>query len=428
MTSTTPKLHMSNWICCQIGAREHYSIPRALHENGQLAHLITDAWFTPQSPFGVLPFSPTTALKERFHPTLQQASTHAFNLSLIRFEISQKLQKTLAWERMIARNYWFQKQAINRLKKLAPQLNTRPILFSYSYAALELFRFAKQQGWLTILGQIDPGPLEEKIVIQEYQRSPQYRGDWEPVPTSYWQTWREECELADCIMVNSLWSRHLLEKAGINAEKIQVIPLVYTPPETAKNFSRTYPESFSPERPLRVLFLGQVILRKGIAAVLAAVEKLEGYPIEFWLVGSQQIEIPPHLKTHPQIRWVGHVNRSETAQYYQQADVFLFPTLSDGFGLTQLEAQAWKLPIIASRFCGEVVVDGVNGWLLDEVSGEAIANLLKFILQDTEKLIKLSQHSADLNKFSLATLADSLQNLVSEKFHVAKTNQRSVYQ
>ncbi|HIK06675.1 MAG TPA: glycosyltransferase family 4 protein [Trichormus sp. M33_DOE_039] len=415
VASTTLYLNMTSWICCQIGAREHYAIPRALHENEQLAFLITDAWVAPQSPLAVLPFSPTKALKERFHPALQHASVHAFNLSLIRFEISQKLQKTSAWDRMIARNYWFQKQAINRLKKLAPQLKTRSILFSYSYAALELFRFAKQQGWLTILGQIDPGPLEEEIVIQEYERSPQYRGDWKPVPAAYWQTWREECELADCIMVNSYWSSQLLEKAGINSDKIQVVPLVYTPPETAKNFSRTYPESFSPERPLRALFLGQVTLRKGITSVLAAVEKLAGYPIEFWLVGSQQIEIPPQLETHPQIRWVGQVNRSETAQYYQQADVFLFPTLSDGFGLTQLEAQAWKLPIIASRCCGEVVVDGVNGWLLDEVSGEAIAYQLKSILHNPQYLEYLAQISSsqELTNHKLSNLSSFLQTIAN---------------
>ncbi|QCS50069.1 glycosyltransferase family 4 protein [Picosynechococcus sp. PCC 11901] len=413
MTSTISKLNISNWICCQIGAREHYAIPRALHENGQLTHLITDAWVTPQSPLAVLPFSPTTALKERFHPTLQQASVHAFNLSLIGFEISQKLQKTSAWERMIARNYWFQHQAIKRLTKLAPHyLKTPPILFSYSYAALEIFRFAKQQGWLTILGQIDPGPLEEEIVIAEYQRYPQYRGNWEPVPASYWETWREECALADCILVNSHWSRQLLEKAGINSEKIQVVPLVYTPPTAAKNFNRTYPQSFSPERPLRVLFLGQVILRKGIAAVLSAVEKLSGYPIEFWIVGSQQINIPPHLKNHPQIRWVGHVNRSETAKYYQQADVFLFPTLSDGFGLTQLEAQAWKLPIVASQQCGEVVHDDINGLLLKEDIVSEIVDFLLLLKNNPQKIRVLSKKIVQNNNYSLKNLMFRLNSIL----------------
>ncbi|MBD2625487.1 glycosyltransferase family 4 protein [Trichormus variabilis] len=398
-----------NWISCQIGAREHYTIPRALHQQEQLAHLITDAWVSPQSALNFLPKSVLANLRERYHPDLDKASVHTFNISLIQFELTQRLQKKTGWERVIARNQWFQKQTIKTLTRLSDQITTPPILFSYSYAALEIFRFAKQQGWYTILGQIDPGLWEEKMVTQEYERYPQYRADWQPAPPEYWQSWREECTLADAIVVNSNWSRQLLEKTGVEPKKIHIIPLVYTPPEAASNFVRTSPELFSQERPLRVLFLGQVILRKGIAAVLDAIQHLEGYPVEFWIVGSVQIEIPSRFQNHPQIRWLGHVNRSETAQYYQMADVFLFPTISDGFGLTQLEAQAWKLPIIASRSCGEVVVDGVNGWILEEVSGNEIANLIQSILRDAAQLRYLSNSLASPLKFSLANLFQSLQ-------------------
>lgn len=396
MTMAT-KYH--NWICCQIGARENYSITRALYQQGKLAHLITDAWVSPQSKLNLLPTRLLANLRERYYSDLEQASVYSFTNSLIQFELTQKLQKTTGWEKVIARNYWFQKQAIRTLTSLPGKLKNPPILFSYSYAALELFKFAKQQGWYTVLGQIDPGIEEEKIVAQEYEKYPQYRGNWQPAPDEYWQTWQEECKIADAIVVNSDWSRQLLEKTGIDSQKIHLIPLVYTPSAAANQFIRTYPESFSQERPLRVLFLGQVILRKGIAAVLDAVQLLEGYPVEFWIVGSQQIEISQHFQTHPQIRWVGHVNRSETAQYYQMADVFLFPTISDGFGLTQLEAQAWKLPIITSAYCGEVVKDGINGWILKDVSGEAIANLIVYILGNNKVLNNCSKNIKPDDKF-----------------------------
>ena len=399
---------MSNWICCQIGAREHYAMPRALNQDGKLACLITDAWVSARSPFKIFP---QTGLRERFHPALAQAQVYAFNTSLISFEVSQKIQKHLGWAQIIARNQWFQHQAIKKLTELAPQFNTPPILFSYSYAALDIFRFAKKQGWKTVLGQIDPGILEERIVSQEYEKHPQYRSKWEAAPSIYWQNWQEECKIADAIIVNSDWSRLLLENAGIEANKLKILPLVYTAPETAKNFIRLYPPSFSKNRPLRVLFLGQVILRKGIAYILEAIKFLEGYPIEFWFVGSNQVEVPYYFENHPQIRWIGHINRSETAQYYQQADLFLFPTLSDGFGLTQLEAQAWQMPIIASSNCGDVVKDGVNGLLLSEVSGEAIAQLLKFCLEHADHLKKLSQQSSTTNCFDLPHLSEKLQKI-----------------
>lgn len=394
-----------SWICCQLGAREHYTIPRALEQHQKLAHLITDAWVPPNSLIKVLT---QTGLKERFHPALSQSQVQSFNTSLISFEITQKIQKRVGWEQTIARNHWFQKQAIKKLTQLASQFTTPPVLFSYSYAALDLFRFAKKQGWKTVLGQIDPGILEEKIVSKEYEKYPHYQSKWEPAPPTYWQTWREECKLADVIVINSDWSRHLLENAGIESNKLQIVPLVYTPPESANNFIRSYPVSFSKNRPLRVLFLGQVILRKGIEYVLEAIKSLEGYAIEFWIVGSSQIQIPLYFQNHPQIRWLGRVNRSETAQYYQIADIFLFPTLSDGFGLTQLEAQAWQLPIIASGNCGNVVADRINGLLLPDVSGKAIANLLKYCLDDVQMLKDLAQNSKLNNRFTLNSLAEYL--------------------
>ncbi|WP_353930094.1 glycosyltransferase family 4 protein [Okeanomitos corallinicola TIOX110] len=401
-----------NWICCQIGARENYAIPRALHQHRQLANFITDAWVSPHSGLNLLPKNLLANLRERYHPDLEPASVTSFTNSLIQFELSQKLQKTTGWEKVIARNQWFQRKAIKVLKSISENLTHPPILFSYSYAALELFKFAKQQGWYTVLGQIDPGIEEEKIVAQEYDKYPQYRGNWQPAPNQYWQSWQEECNIADAIVVNSHWSRQLLEKTGIESQKIHLIPLVYTPPETANQFIRIYPESFSQERPLRVLFLGQVILRKGIVAVLDAVQFLEGYPVEFWIVGSQQIDIPPHLQNHPQMRWIGHVNRSETAQYYQMADIFLFPTLSDGFGLTQLEAQAWKLPIITSRCCGEVVKNGINGWILEEVKGEEIAHLTKNILENPDKLKSLINNSNSLLDSNNLNLFQSMQSCI----------------
>lgn len=402
---------LPSWLCCQLGAREHYAIPRALNQAGQLAHLITDAWVPPHSALNYLPTSVLANLRERFSADLAQASVYSFTNSLIRFEIAQRIQKTSEWKRIVARNDWFQHYAVQTLSTLDSQLSTlnRPTLFAYSYAALNLFRYAKNRGWRTILGQIDPGPIEEKLVLEEHARHPIYRSSWQPAPPNYWAKWQEECLLADRIVVNSLWSSRALQQVGIPKHKIDIISLAYQPPQQARNFVRTYPQVFSIKRPLRVLFLGQVILRKGIATMLEAAELLNNQPIEFWIVGSQGISRPP--QEHKQIWWIDSVPRSATASYYQLADVFLFPTLSDGFGITQLEAQAWKLPIIASRFCGAVVKDRVNGLILSEVTGEAIANALQFCLAHPQQLEMFSRQSTKLDFFNLSQLHRYLQAL-----------------
>jgi glycosyltransferase involved in cell wall biosynthesis len=399
---------LPNWICCQLGAREHYAIPRSLHQAGQLSQLITDAWVAPRSPLNALPASLLRSLSDRYHPDLLTAPVQAFTAEAIAFELRQRLQKTSDWERMINRNQWFQQNAIRQLERSHHPTNST--LFTYSYAALELLHYAKRKGWKTVLGQIDPGIIEEKIVQAEFAKHPDLAPNWQPVPPSYWDTWRKECQLADRILVNSAWSAKLLEQAGIDPNKLKIVPLVYEPSPLAQSFTRSYPAEFSQARPLKVLFLGQVTLRKGIAAILEAITLLKEQPIEFWFVGSQQIVIPPELINHSQVRWIGTVARSQVQDYYQQADVFLFPTLSDGFGLTQLEAQAWHLPIVVSQFCGEVVTNQINGVVLSEVTGKEIANVLTSFLAQPKTLTNLSKHSY-LSEVLLAHLSQQLRTM-----------------
>jgi len=409
-------MNYSSWICCQIGAREHYAIPRSLYQSNQLAYLFTDAWVPPQSKFNALPNVLLRPLRDRFHSELANASVESFTGSLLQFEVMHRLRKTGDWERMIARNAWFQNRAIQRLESIQAQcpFKTPPILFTYSYAALELLRYAKGKGWTTVLGQIDPGIVEEEIVLDEHQKYPNLAPNWQPVPSEYWVAWQEECKLADRVIVNSSWSSQALQQVGIPKEKICIVPLAYQPPTTSQLFERVYPDHFSADRPLRVLFLGQIILRKGIAALLEAAKLLQDQPIEFWLVGS--IGIDRSQVDSSNIRWIGSVPRSETAQYYQKADVFLFPTLSDGFGLTQLEAQAWKLPLIVSRFCGEVVKDGVNGIVLSEITGHKIAYALKRCISFPEALTDFSKCSEQVGSNRLSDLYRQLQHsLTSEQ-------------
>ena len=378
----------TDWLCCQLGAREHYAVPRALQRCGLLATLITDLW---------------SRRANRFHSGLAGARIAAPNLAALTFELKASLARENGWKLISQRNEWFQRHALAELKRTA---NGNHTLFAYSYAAAEIFRFARERGWRTVLGQIDPGPAEERIVA-----GLQTDGKWQPAPKAYWDNWRTECSLADQIIVNSQWSKDALLSEGVPAEKIQIIPVAYEASTEPRSFQRLYPHAFSADRPLRVLFLGQINLRKGVRQLLEAVQLLKNEPVEFWFVGPTQISVPQDLRLHPQCRWFGAVPRLEVDSYYRDADVFIFPTLSDGFGLTQLEAQSWKLPVIASHYCGEVVQDGFNGVLLDEVSGEAIANVLRDFLQAPHTLSAMSVRSSVDDRFSLQTLASSLKAL-----------------
>ena len=75
---------MVPWICCQLGAREHYAIPRALSRLGTLDWLITDAWVPPSS-FLRKSAVGNQSSRDRFHNELRDARVKAFNSSLDRY-------------------------------------------------------------------------------------------------------------------------------------------------------------------------------------------------------------------------------------------------------------------------------------------------------------------------------------------------------
>ena len=396
---------MNSWICCQLGAREHYAVPRALLATGLLGEFITDLWIRP----GTLLHSWKKRLPVRFHPGLNGARIKAPNVAALSFELKASFARENGWKLISRRNDWFQQYAVAQLAN--GSTNGNHTLFAYSYAAEDIFNFAKARGWRTVLGQIDPGPAEERIVAALDNTLGIKHKHWEPAPAQYWKSWRNECALADHIIVNSEWSKDALLGEGVPSEKISVIPVAYESSTDAGSLQRLYPRAFSSERPLRVLFLGQINLRKGVGQLLEAVELLSGENVEFWFVGPTQIDVPQRLRLHPQIRWFGVAPRVEVASYYRDADVFIFPTLSDGFGLTQLEAQSWKLPLVASRYCGEVVRDGFNGVMLEEVTGKAIADALLKLLRSPETLSAMSVRSAVDERFSLKMLGESLKRL-----------------
>jgi len=407
---------LQRWVCCQIGAREHYSVARGLQACDCLDHLVTDVWSRPGSLPQVFPKG-FARVRQRFHPEVADDKVRSFNAAALAYELGWRLRRRREWEQVIARNDWFQKRARRHLGRIQFEFSKQrrdapPVLFSYSYAARGVFEFAKQHGWRTVLGQIDPGPVEERLVAEEHARQTQIDSSWRPAPASYWTAWRQECELADHIVVNSRWSQTALEEEGIDATKIQVIPLAYNAPAEASRFERRIPREFSPERPLRVLFLGQIILRKGLAALLDAAKLLENEPIEFQMVGSLGIKLSAEDLARPNIRWFGSVPRARVHDFYKSSDVFLFPTLSDGFGLTQLEAQAWKLPLIASRNCAEVVKPGVNGLLLNDVSGPSVATALRQCLESPEQLATFGSNSSVPDECQLRSVSRMFAQLV----------------
>jgi glycosyltransferase involved in cell wall biosynthesis len=390
-----------------------------LHERGALATLFTDAWADPRSSLGSALKRLSSRLATRFDPRLKDARVEHFTSSLLWFEARRAFLRswgTNSWEDIIARNKWFQQRAVQRLKAcgLAAK-GERAVFHSFSYAAREIFATAKRAGHFTVLQQIDPGLAEEELVAETLLRHPKISSGWTPAPREYWQEWLEECRLADAIIVNSEWSKRGLVAKNIPSEKIVAVPLMYDVGNQAAPCHKSFPNRFEESSPLKVLFLGNLCVRKGIAEMLEAVDLLRGAPVNFCFVGPSEVRLSEHIRANSRVQWHDAVPRAEVHEFYRQSHIFILPTHSDGFGLTQLEAQSWGLPVIASLNCGEVVRHGENGLLLPEVSGPVIAETIEAILRDLAQMPTMSIRSKEIAaEYSAERIIPKFLSSVSE--------------
>ncbi len=397
-----------SWIVAQLGARDHYAVSRSLKLFGALSSLVTDCW----APQKKLPYG--ASLAGRFHRGLQDVPVKSWTGRSLLFEAAHRMHGVAGWDLIVKRNAWFQNMAVEALKQLSlahkESASTKAkVLFSYSYSSLAQARWAKAKGWTFVLGQIDPGPLDlfHFEPLEQQTASGSFSAQ---LRQRYEEDWRQECALADVIVVNSQWALTSIVRAGAPVEKVKVIPLAYEHQSVVER--RQYPSEYTNLRPMKVLFLGNLNRRKGGMEILDAARKCLGLPVQFVLVGNAQPELRTDAASIPNVKMIGAVPRAQVGEWYEQADVFLFPTHSDGFGITQLEALSHSLPVIASRHCGDVITDGVNGIRLSEVTGDAISLAVRRLLITPGVLEDLSRNCRIDRRYSLASLGQQLLHSV----------------
>ena len=122
-----------------------------------------------------------------------------------------------------------------------------------------------------------------------------------------------------------------------------------------------------------LLYVGRLAAEKNVGLALTCFESLRARHPGLRMVvvgdGPQRAALE---QQHPLARFVGSLTGSELARCYASADVFLFPSLTDTFGNVTLEALASGLSVAAfdTAAAGQLIKDGVNGWLATPCAGE----------------------------------------------------------
>lgn len=141
-----------------------------------------------------------------------------------------------------------------------------------------------------------------------------------------------------------------------------------------------------------VLFVGHVQTKKGCKEILRVAERLPY--IHFTLVGQVSHKIEA-MHCPDNVSLIGEVPHSEVQKYMQQADVYLFPSYTEGFSISLVEAMANGLPVIATDVgATKDMIDGDGGIMIPIRDVEAIIQAIQ-TLQDKDVRNKMSQWNVE---------------------------------
>lgn len=205
---------------------------------------------------------------------------------------------------------------------------------------------------------------------------------------------------------NNLGKAYLTKVIGAKENCVFNRPYLVPHPKTySQNLEKIKLASSQLKHPI-FIFVGNVIPRKGLHKLLEACSILQAKGCRDYTLlvvgdGAQQPELESFVKNHHlenQVQWVGSVDYEQVGAYFQKADVFVFPTLEDVWGLVAVEAMMFGKPIICSKWAGavELVIDEENGYVFDPHEPEKLAELMKNFIDSPDLINNMGEKSKQI--------------------------------
>ena len=215
----------------------------------------------------------------------------------------------------------------------------------------------------------------ERILAEEARLRPAFARtlDFHRLPASLKRRLDDEIAAADHVIVLSTPQARAFLDEGIDQAKLVQVPLGVDL-ETFRPHARPDDEVF------RVAWVGQLTQSKGLSYFFEAARIAKVPNLELMVVGAVVGSDSP-WRDEPRLRYVPPQPRARLPPLYGSADVYVLPSLAEGFPQTALEAMACGVPVIVSEntFGRDVITDGVEGYVVPIRDPLAIAERLRYL-------------------------------------------------
>lgn len=193
---------------------------------------------------------------------------------------------------------------------------------------------------------------------------------------------------------------------GAPADRVKVSVQASGYSRTARGLSGRAATREGDRLPATVLYVGSLTERKGVQYLLDSFASIHRQlPIaRLIIVGDGPLKEQlkgraAELRLDGAVTFAGFVQPQRLSEYYEQAGLFLFPTLEDTFGVVIAEAAAFGLPLVTSPYAGatsEFVQDRENGYVVEPTDTNAVAQAALRILTDPKLQAEMSRRSREI--------------------------------
>jgi glycosyltransferase involved in cell wall biosynthesis len=280
----------------------------------------------------------------------------------------------------------------------------------------DLIALCKKEGRVTIGEAVNAHPVYQDGLLNEEARARgvrHYTNDW------ITKTMLEEFDAVDYLLVSSQFVKRTFVERGYDERKIITLPYGVDPaPGLA---SETAVERSREKEPVRILCVGQVCIRKGQYYLLDAIKTLNksGGRKRFHLTLVGRCD-PAYMKCLAALSedfdHVSHIENSEMIRFMAGFDIFVLPSLEDGFSVVVTEALSAGLPVITTMNNGaaDIIEDGDNGVVVPAGNSLALKRAIERVID--EKITGKKKSLSSWKDYA-KQLKARCQHLLAEQVH-----------
>ena len=286
---------------------------------------------------------------------------------------------------------------------------TKSSNFFYGVPRLKMsFKKAKELGHTTILHAAEMNATENIKILNNLYGNNKKPSIWD---SALLERSCQTYKYVDYVIAHSEEAMKSYIRNGFDESNVFITPMGFDRNIISKK------ELYSSKGKTKFLYVGNVTKMKGVHLILDAWDKIDSSQAELHICGSiyedMEILIDKYISEYPNIYFHGYVNPSD---WFKKCDVFIFPSLSEGFSRVVVEAAASGIAVVVSEVSTDkgLFDEGENGFVIKASSSE-ISSKIDFLIGEFAMIKKIGMRSAqDFSSLTWASFGKKTADILIE--------------